>query len=183
MNRAEASELVHSLFSSWYPTLVRYAIRATGSREAAEDVVQETFMLLYRALRQGQSIDNPKGWTLCVVRRQIARQQRSIRRELERLDSRDVLEYLQAGRMQSGLPEPGHDEASRLLAVLSPREGEVVLLRMQAMKYREIGVHLGISTNSVSTLLARALRKMQKAAGSAGERIGNALDKAVSKAL
>ena len=51
-----------------------------------------------------------------------------------------------------------------LLGLLSRREEEVLLLRLEAMKYREIADHLGISMNSVNTLLARALRKLQTAA-------------------
>jgi RNA polymerase sigma factor (sigma-70 family) len=52
-----------------------------------------------------------------------------------------------------------------LLSVLSPREEEVLLLRLEAMKYREIAEQLGIGVNSVNTLLARALRKLQQAMG------------------
>ena len=54
-------------------------------------------------------------------------------------------------------------EIRGLLSVLSPREEEVLLLRLEALKYREIADHLGISMNSVNTLLARALRKLQTA--------------------
>jgi len=50
-----------------------------------------------------------------------------------------------------------------LLSLLSPREEEVLLLRLEAFKYREIAEQLGISMNSVNTLLARALRKLQQA--------------------
>jgi RNA polymerase sigma factor (sigma-70 family) len=50
-----------------------------------------------------------------------------------------------------------------LLRLLSPREQEVLLLRLEAMKYREIADRLGISMNSVNTLLARALQKLHKA--------------------
>jgi RNA polymerase sigma factor (sigma-70 family) len=50
-----------------------------------------------------------------------------------------------------------------LLSVLSPREEEVLLLRLEALKYREIADQLGISMNSVNALLARALRKLQVA--------------------
>jgi RNA polymerase sigma factor (sigma-70 family) len=51
------------------------------------------------------------------------------------------------------------------LSVLSPREEEVLLLRLEALKYREIAEQLGISMNSVNSLLARALRKLQQAMG------------------
>jgi RNA polymerase sigma-70 factor, ECF subfamily len=185
MSRAEASELVHGLFGCWYPTLVRYALRATGSLEAAEDIVQETFMLLYKALREGQSIDNPKGWTLCVARRQIGKQRRSTARDIACRDSLEVLDHMPQGRLDWEPPAPGLDEASGMLSRLSPREGEVLLLRMQAMKYREIATHLGISPNSVNTLLSRALQKLQKAVRreSVGETVGHALEKTRAETL
>lgn len=59
--------------------------------------------------------------------------------------------------------KPTTVDVRSLLAVLSPREEEVLLLRLEAMKYREIADQLGISMNSVNTLLARALRKLQQA--------------------
>jgi RNA polymerase sigma factor (sigma-70 family) len=58
---------------------------------------------------------------------------------------------------------PGLMDIRSLLSVLSPREEEVLLLRLEALKYREIADQLGISMNSVNTLLARALRKLQQA--------------------
>ena len=185
MTRAEASELVHSLFGCWYPTLVRYAYRATGSLAIAEDVVQETFMLLYRALRHGQNIANPKGWTLCVVRRQIGKQMSHFKHNGIFHESLDVLDTLPAGRIDPEGVEHERDDAIKLFSILTPREEEVVILRMQAMKYREIATQLGISPNTVNTLLARALRKLQKAAqkGSTGESIANVLEKAISKTL
>jgi len=181
LSRTEASELVHSLFGCWYPTLVRYALRATGSLEVSEDLVQETFMLLYRALREGQTIDNPKGWTVCVIRRQIGKHLRSNRRS----ESLDVLDALPAGRVDPDDRESERDEATKLFSVLTRREEDVILLRMQAMKYREIGAHLSISPNSVNTLLARALRKLQAAAKkrSTGDPIANVLEKVISKTL
>ena len=50
-----------------------------------------------------------------------------------------------------------------LLSVLSPREEEMLLLRFEALKYQGIAAQLGISMNSVNTLLERALRKLQEA--------------------
>ncbi len=48
-------------------------------------------------------------------------------------------------------------------SLLSPREEEVLMLRLASLKYREIGEELGIATRAVSTLLARALAKLQAA--------------------
>ena len=57
----------------------------------------------------------------------------------------------------------GNDPGPIPAGVLTVREEEVVLLRLQSLKYREIASQLGISDKSVCTLLARALKKLQAA--------------------
>jgi len=161
MNQDQASALVSSLFESWYSTLVRYAFRVAGSTELAEDAVQETFMLLYRELCQGKRIENCKGWTVCVLRRELNRRVRS--HSLVSNEPLDVLDAMPAVVSCHTRVEADLDDVSRLLYVLTKREEEVVLLRMGAMKYREIAEQLSISPKSVNTLLARALRKLRMA--------------------
>src|SRR5262249_56227113 len=52
-------------------------------------------------------------------------------------------------------------ELANFFVLLSDRETEVVLLRLESMKYREIADALGISPNSVNRFLARALTKIR----------------------
>ena len=83
-------------------------------------------------------------------------------RERFRCDSLDEAE--QAGRLPMTIPKRlALSDIRSLLSMLSAREEEVLLLRLEAMKYREIAEQLGISVNSVNTLLSRALRKLQDA--------------------
>lgn len=161
MNESEASQLVSELYESLYSQLLRYATHSARSLELAEDVVQEAFTRLYRELRRGQAIESPKAWAFCVVRREIARRLREdsafgVREPLEKLD--------EAALPQTAAFNPVEvDEVGRLLRFLSPREAEVLLLRLGSLKYREIGTELGISAKSVATLLARALGKLRLA--------------------
>jgi RNA polymerase sigma-70 factor (ECF subfamily) len=160
VTNSEAARLVGSMFSQWYPSLVRYAWKATGSVDLAEDLVQEVFMRLYRELRNGKTIHEPKSWTLCVLRHEIGKEKRG---QQKRQAVEDMnLEEL-PGPVQPDFVGIETDELTDLLAVLSRREEEVVLLRLASLKYREIAARLGISANAVNTLLARALRKLQKA--------------------
>ncbi len=162
-----AKELVGGLFAQWYGPLLRYALRATGSLETAEDVVQASFTELYRALLEGKFIANPKGWTLCVVRREIVDRLREEKRHGGAFLALSQAEHL-AGRRPE--PEAGGWEEANLtpfLSVLSAREEEVLLLRAQALKYRQIAAELHIGINSVKTLLARAIRKMRQASAAA----------------
>lgn len=155
MNESDATELVTALFDRWYMSLVRYALRTTANYESAEDLAQDAFMQLYRALRAGKKIEHPKAWTVCVLRRAMNRQMKD-RRLYEQLD-----EAYMPG--EAAIEVPRLAEIRTLLSVLSPREEEVLLLRLETLKYREIADQLGISITSVDNLLARALRKLQKA--------------------
>jgi RNA polymerase sigma factor (sigma-70 family) len=167
--RESAKELVGRLYGEWYGPLVRYAFRSTRSVESSEDIVQTSFTELYRAILEGKSIGNPKGWTLCVVRREIVDRLREQKRH-----GGVFLPLAETDGAGVAASPPAWEEAdlTRLLSVLSAREEEVLLLRAKALKYRQIAGELKISVNSVKTLLARAIRKMQQASAAAGESRG-----------
>ena len=157
-----AKEMVSSLFVEWYGPMVRYACRAIGSLEAAEDIVQASFTELYRAILEGKAIANPRGWTLCVVRREIVDRLREKQRH-----GGPFLSLASAERIAAGTPDPaeyGWEDAdlTRLLSVLSTREEEVLLLRVKALKYRQIASELKISINSVKTLLSRGFARCSR---------------------
>jgi RNA polymerase sigma-70 factor (ECF subfamily) len=158
MNYDRAAELVSSLFESWYSTLIRYAYRNTGKKEIAHDAVQQTFMALYEALIKGQEIRSPKAWTLCVLRREL----RLFRDEEPDYQPLDTLESVKAGCYEPSFVDLECDEVLRALGALTVREQEAILLRMEAMKYREIAEAMGISTNSVNVLLSRAVLKLRE---------------------
>ncbi len=161
--RDAAKELVSGLFTEWYGPLVRYAFRVTGSLETAEDVVQASFTELYRACLEGKRIANPKGWTMCVVRREIVDRKREAERHGGAFLELSAAEGWPEGRVSPDVRAWEDRDLTRYLSVLSAREEEVLLLRAQALKYRQIAQELKIGINSVKTLLARAVRKMQHA--------------------
>ena len=131
-----------------------------------DGLVQVTFMQLYKELRRGKKINHPKAWSLCVLRREIGKH---VRTHLRTSRSHEQLEVEAMDALPGDLSwasQPGIelDDLTKLFSVLTQREEEVLLLRMEPLKYREIAAALGISSNTVNTLLARALRKLQKAA-------------------
>lgn len=73
MRREDAIAVVEATFAGWYPTLVRYARRLTGHDGFAEDTVQEVFVRLYEELVAGRPVNNPRAWSLVVVRREIGK--------------------------------------------------------------------------------------------------------------
>jgi RNA polymerase sigma-70 factor (ECF subfamily) len=157
--------VVDALFQEWASPLLRYAYGLTRSQSAAEDLVQEAFLLLYCELRKGTEIRNARGWLLGVVSKKAAR----LRRDAKRWSHDQIaLETATAPNSQPDTfeSEPTRDDVLASLGVLTVRESEVLLLRLQSLKYREIAEQLGISAKSVATLLARAVTKVRSLRGS-----------------
>jgi RNA polymerase sigma factor (sigma-70 family) len=155
MSRDDAARVVSELFDGWYAVLLRYAARLTADGSAAEDVVQESFMELFRQLAAGKRIGNPKAWTFTVVRRSVCHRVRHHGGREVPLDESELLDF--------AVPpaDGGETDFERLMHLLSRREEEVVRLRLESLTYREIGRRLGITASSVNTLLSRALKKLR----------------------
>jgi RNA polymerase sigma-70 factor (ECF subfamily) len=157
MEQQQASDVLESLVGSWRSFLVRYAFRLTKSRETAEDLSQEAFLALYVDLQHGKKINNVKAWTVVVVRNLAYRDHRDRHSRGEVLESTDTLDARSGPVIYE---DDRWESVKELFSVLTPREAEVMMLRMRVLKYREIADQLKISHKSVATLLARGLRKM-----------------------
>ncbi len=163
MDPNQANRVVCELFETRYAALVRYVYRSLGSLSEAEDVVQEAFMDLYKQLVDGAQIEYPSAWVFSVARRRVYREVRRYRETTALHERLEVLNYAAQGQVH---PAPFALEGSDLLRVsaLSRREEEVLLLRMDALKYKEIGKILGISSGCVGALITRALEKLRAVA-------------------
>jgi RNA polymerase sigma-70 factor (ECF subfamily) len=167
MNQEDANRTVNQLFGTWGPFLIRYAVRMTRSFEVADDLVQEVFLALYRDLRAGKHIEDPKAWTFGAVRNQVRKHARYLRRRAEEFEPSEALDRIPAPPCWPDVAADFDDASPLGLSLLSVREEEVLLLRLQSFKYREIAEKLGIGSKSVCTLLARAIKKLQIASRSA----------------
>jgi len=61
------SERVHSLFEQLRVPVFRYVMRKTRDSGRAEEITQETFLRLFRYLKEERPVDNPKAWLFTVA--------------------------------------------------------------------------------------------------------------------
>lgn len=160
MDKEAATRVVRGVFDEWYPTLVRYAWRASRSMEQAEDAAQTAFLEYFRALQAGQAIAHPKAWLLAVAKRELQKTYARLGREAASAGELDWLAAVAAPPAHEAFDQ---DRMLGLLSVLTPREEEVVLLRLDSLKYREIAEQLGVTVPTVNTLMARAVEKLRSA--------------------
>jgi RNA polymerase sigma-70 factor (ECF subfamily) len=135
----------------------------------AEDIVQETFLLLFRHLELGRPRSNLDGW-LFRVAHNLALKRRSTIQAFERklLDENTLDRH--ACRAPNAEEEVSfHQTQGRLRAVfeaLPERDRRCLYLRAEGLKYRQIADVLGISLGAVSLSISRSLARIIRATGS-----------------
>lgn len=143
-------------FASRYTELFRVVDRFLGDASLAGDIVQETFVRLYK---RGSMPDDLRAWLVSVALNQARDEQRSRSRRLRLLRRRAPEEHM-------GDPVAAPDEellsaerralVRRALELLPARDRALLLLREEGYSYRELALSLDIVETSVGTLLARA---------------------------
>jgi len=162
---------MEDMMSQYQAALLRYATRVLNNADAAQDVVQETFIRLHgnwsRIHERGVPV---KGWLFRTTHNAAV--------DYIRKESRlRFLHERQSEARESDPPSSGgqrdrderHALVMRHLNALRPREREVLVLRMQEeMSYKEIAEVIHRSEGYVGTLLHTATRKLNKSLRQAG---------------
>lgn len=145
--------------------LLRYALSlAGGDAEAAQDLVQESFLRLCHADRRRLS-PSPAAW-LFTVCRNLARDRYRKDERMKALSAEVTTDALSAPAPQDPEAATLSGEATRDLraavAALPPREQELVQLKFQSdLSYKEISAVTGLTVSNVGYLLHHALRRMR----------------------
>jgi len=152
------------LFRSLYPPLLRYVAHRTGSREIAEELVQDVFVGIWR---RRDTLDPNRPIRAYVFR--CARNAITNHGKRQHLDRR-LRAWLRAGPRRAAV---SHDRAAtdELAAAvapavrnLPPRCREVFTLsRDGQLSYAEIALTLGLSIKTVENHMGRALKLLREA--------------------
>jgi RNA polymerase sigma-70 factor (ECF subfamily) len=167
---ASAHDEVLRLFDACAPALWRHVRTCGLSPESADDVVQDTFVALYRHLRKGGGRENLHGWLVRVSHRLALKQrQRQARRgRHESAWDGHLADTIGDGAAGIEAQLTADVDRRRLRAVfraLPERDRQCLSLRAEGLRYREIAGALGISLGLVAKTLARAAMKLSRAAG------------------
>lgn len=157
---AEALALVDNLYGA--------ALRLTGDRSAAEDLVQETYLKAFRSARQFERGTNLKAWLFTILQNTFRNDQRGARRAPIDVDS-EVVEQA------SAVPDAQDDPEQRLLRrsldgdlqsaldSLPPIFREAVWLRdVEEFSYAEMAKLLGVPIGTVMSRISRGRRLLHE---------------------
>jgi RNA polymerase sigma factor (sigma-70 family) len=156
------SELVEVLFRRHYAELLRLAVVMLGSREAAEDAVQEAFVSLHRNWR---SLRDPRAAEAYLRSAVLNRCRSWVRRQVTQRAPRPLM--LVREQQESSEDTAGdRDEVGSLVTAmrtLARRQREVLACRyVLEMSVAETAQLLQLSEGSVKTHAHRGLQALQR---------------------
>jgi RNA polymerase sigma-70 factor (sigma-E family) len=157
--RAQADEGVTALYAAHGVSLIRMAFVILGDRGAAEDVVQDAFVGLYRNWDRLDDAAN----ALPYVRSSVLNGCRAARRGLARRDRRDRAAardgWLPADSAEAAvLLSEEHREVLAAVRKLAGRQREALTLRYYlGLSTEETARVMGISAGTVKSAVSRAI--------------------------
>jgi RNA polymerase sigma-70 factor (ECF subfamily) len=163
--RTELESVVVGLFVQFQGRVVHYVLTCGLPLPDAEDVVQETFLSLFRHLELGRPRSNLSGWIFRVAHNLALKRRRStLMHGVDR--DRQILAQQAAPDSNPEAHFAFNQMHQRLRAVfeaLPELEQRCLHLRAEGLKYRDIARVLDISLGAVSASLSRALARMTRA--------------------
>ena len=164
--KTDAEQKFEEILQRFEIPLLQYAVRITGDRERARDVVQETFVKFQRNGALNRE-DEPATWLFTVCRNAALNVCRKERR-ITYLDD----ELIEACESKQPMPfdQLEQKEATgfllRIVATLPPRQQEVIQLKFQNdLSYQQIAKIMKTTANNVGVLLHTALKTLRQRYG------------------
>jgi len=144
-------ETVEKLFAERRGEVYVYLVSLGTRPQEAQEMTQESFLRYFVALRDGQSIQNPRAWVYAVAHNlAINARPRSESAEIS-LYTAETPESLAISRERMA-------QLRSAIQNLSPQQRSYLHLRAEGFRYREIAGILGINPSTVGEFLQRSPR-------------------------
>lgn len=152
MNAREFQQIYRRL----YMPLCMYALRIVEDTATADDVVQNTFMLIWDMLQQGHEIQAPEVYMYRAVRNKSLAQLRADGRFAPLPENTDEVpeEEIETAERDARL--------WRAIDEMPPRRREIFLMsKRDGMTYAAIADELGLSVKTVEHQISKALATLR----------------------
>ncbi len=160
MSRIQSGDgtALEELYEGMQKAVFFYALRLCGNTAAAEDVMQDTFVTLMRKSSLYRAEGKGRAWLFTVARNLVV----DLQRKQSRTDDFSVLTEMPGADDFTIQADTGID-ALNMLACLTPREKNIVLLRLLSdMTLTEVAAELNIPKGTVFWTYNNAVKKMRK---------------------
>ena len=156
-------EQVTRLYEDARNDVYRYLLTLGLHPPEAQEAAQEVFLRYYATLKRGEEIHSPRGWIFRVAHNYGLKVRASQNHaapfdpELEQ-----KLATREESAEQSLLDRDRSLRLHRAIQGLSEQQRRCLYLRMEGLRYPEIGEALGIGASTVGEFLRRAISRLKK---------------------
>src|ERR1017187_1649461 len=154
--RAGDDASFEKIYDRYARGMLAFCVHMLGSREAAEDALQLTFVSAYRSLRGGESSISLRPWLYTIARNRCLSELRA---------RRDVVDVDGVAVDRPGFDGPAHqvqrrEELREMLEDMqrlpADQRAALVLLELGDHSHKEIAAVLGVRTEKVKALIFQA---------------------------
>lgn len=165
MTRIQAGDhaALEEVLAEYWEPLVRYSRSFLGSRDAAEDAAQETFVRLWRHRNEWCASESIRAYLYRILHNHLLNERRA-RKVRARWRDQAVRRKPRGPATPIELAERSElsDAVKEALAALPPRRREVfTLARFHGLSYAEIAEVLNVSPQTVANQMSAALSTLR----------------------
>ena len=151
------------LFLPCHRKLFSVAYRLMSNAQAAEDMVQETFLKLWMQRDKIEKVDNPEAYSITVLRRIFYDKMRA--GHLQEVDkdvgSLQVTSSQNISRQLEAADE--YQRVRQLISHLPELQGRIMLMRdVEDRSFEEISIEIGLTEVNIRSILSRARKKIRE---------------------
>ena len=162
-DKKEANKTFDELYSLYADSIYKFCMsRLKCDEHYSQDCTQETFVVLYERLKQGETFENPRAFLYRTALNFIRRRLEAIKKEQENITQQEDIESYPDSPEIKIIETLDYEALSkRLDAILS--EDEKLLLRLrftENLRVNEIAQYLGISEANCSMRIMRLRKKI-----------------------
>ena len=148
-------------------SLFNVALKYSGTKYDAEDLVQETMYSAYTKFQQLRDDNSCRAWLFTILRNHFLKERKQLVRRPYLDDGTSYLDYIKDERSSSFVDQIVEKDANKklhqVLTTLPEKfQSPLILHYMEEMTYLEISDYLKIPIGTVMSRLARGKRYLKK---------------------
>ena len=148
----------HRLYENISGSVYGFALSITKNTYDAEDVLQDTFLTIYRKAADYQPHGKPMAWILTIARNLALMKLRAQKKEIG-LEESQVENSIAFSKIEEA---EAKTMLQTFLGILNDEERQIVMLHtVSGLKNREIAALMEIPLNTVLSKYHRAIKKLK----------------------
>lgn len=154
-------------FKQLYDAYASYALRTaygiTKNNNHAADIVQETFIKVYRNIHQFEQAKSFKPWFYQILLNESRRYMKKQNKQAIAVESEQLMDYINVNEPQN---KQEHDELPYALEQMSDMHRTVLVLKyLNDFTEKEIAIILDLNVNTVKSRLYKARQGLKSILG------------------